>query len=75
MIFSTEYILTLLLELFEFCEPRDVRPSGKDWVLYFNDKVNMMTSRMIDGTELKKGSHGIIKVDVNPKFLTAATSY
>jgi len=35
----------------------------------------MMTSRMIDGTELKKGSHGIIKVDVNPKFVTAATSY
>ena len=34
----------------------------------------MMTSRMIDGTELKKGSHGIIKVDVNPKF-AAATSY
>lgn len=45
-------------QLFEFCEPRDVRPAGKDWVLYFNDKVNMMTSRMIDGTELKKGSHG-----------------
>lgn len=34
----------------------------------------MMTSRMIDGTELKKGSNGIIKVDVNPKF-AAAPSY